>query len=165
MINKRNLMKSTLAASFVSGALAVSPGIALADDEATVRAFYTDLLSGTTKPNLDERVRAIVAEDWKSTPQPLGGPGAEGMVKTLQAFGQLIPDLKWEPVEIWQSGDTWIVRGKATGTPQGPFLGIEPTGKSFEVMSIDVHTMEDGKFKTSYHVEDWATAMRQLTAQ
>jgi hypothetical protein len=30
-------------------------------------------------------------------------------------------------------------------------------------MSIDVHTIEDGKIKRSYHLEDWAGAMRQLS--
>jgi hypothetical protein len=27
----------------------------------------------------------------------------------------------------------------------------------------DVHTVEDGKIKRTYHVEDWAGAMRQLS--
>lgn len=165
MITKRSLLKSSLALAVLGSTLAISGGNAMANDEATIRAFYEDLLSGTTKPDLANRVRAVISEDWVSTPQPFGGPGAEGMIRTLQGFGQLIPDLKWEPIEIIQSGNRFTVRGKATGTPQGPFLGIEPTGKSFEVMSIDVHTVEDGRITTSYHVEDWATAMQQLTAQ
>ena len=44
-----------------------------------------------------EDVSAVVVEDWVSTPTPLGGPGAEGFFQTLQVFGDLIPDLNWEP--------------------------------------------------------------------
>ena len=29
-------------------------------------------------------------------------------------------------------------------------------------MSIDIHTVENGKIVTSYHIEDWAGAIRQL---
>lgn len=146
-------------------ALAVVAGQAFADDMATVRSFYADLLTTPADVTLDG-VRSVVAEDWKSTPTPLGGPGAEGMFTTLQAFGGLIPDLKWEVQEIWQDGDTYIVRGRATGTPVGPFLGVDPaTGKSFDIMSIDVHRVEDGRLKESYHIEEWLTAIGQLTAQ
>jgi len=136
-----------------------------ADDMATVRSFYSDLLT-TPGDVTGEDVREVVAEDWKSTPTPLGGPGAEGFLTTLGVFGGLIPDLKWEVQEIWQDGDTYIVRGIATGTPEGPFLGVDPaTGKSFEIMSIDVHRVEDGRLKESYHIEEWLTAIRQLTAE
>lgn len=154
-------LQTLLAAS----ALAAISIPAFADDMATVRSFYYDLLTTPADATLDA-VRAVVAEDWKSTPTPLGGPGAEGFHTTLQAFGGLIPDLKWEVQEIWQDGDTYIVRGLATGTPQGPFLGVDPaTGKSFEIMSIDVHRVEDGRLKESYHIEEWLTAIGQLTAE
>lgn len=148
-----------------AAAIALSAASAFADDMATVRNFYSDLLTTPADVTL-EGVRAVVAEDWKSTPTPRGGPGAEGMYKTLLGFGGLIPDLKWEVQEIWQDGDTYIVRGLATGTPVGPFLGIDPpTGKSFEIMSIDVHRVEDGRLKESYHIEEWLTAMGQLRAE
>ena len=29
-------------------------------------------------------------------------------------------------------------------------------------MSIDIHTLKDGRIVRSYHVEDWARAMRQI---
>lgn len=148
-----------------AAAFAVMACPAVADDMATVRSFYEDLLT-TPADVTAEAVRAVVAEDWKSTPTPLGGPGAEGFLKTLGVFGGLIPDLKWDVQEIWQDGDTYIVRGIATGTPEGPFLGVDPaTGNSFEIMSIDIHRVEDGRLKESYHIEDWLTAIGQLTAQ
>ena len=42
-------------------------------------------------------------------------------------------------------------------------MGLPTDGsKSFKMMTIDIHTVEDGKIKSSYHLEDWATAMKQL---
>ena len=135
------------------------------DDLAVVNAFYSDLL--TTPADVSEAdVRAIVTDDWVSIPTPRGGAGADGLIQTLGIFGQVVPDLTWEPQEILQDGNRFIVRSRATGTPIGPFFGIEtPTGKSFDIMTIDIHTVEDGQIVQSYHVEAWATAIRQLTAE
>ena len=46
-----------------------------------------------------------------------------------------------------------------------PSMGVPHGGKSFRVMSIDVHTIRDGKIVRSYHVEDWMGATRQLAAK
>lgn len=160
----------TIAKCIASAGLAIAVSMAALpafaqDDMDVVKRFYADLLT-TPADATPEAVREVVAEDWESTPTPLGGPGAEGLVNTLGAFGQLIPDLTWEPQEILQDGNRFIVRGRATGTPVGPFFGVDPaTGKSFDIMSIDIHTVEDGKIVRSYHVEEWATAIQQLTAE
>lgn len=158
------MKKLARALGCTGAALLLSGSVAFADDRAVVERFYSDLLT-TPADATGELVREIVAEDWQSTPTPLGGPGAEGFAETLSAFGQIVPDLTWEAEEILQDGNRYIVRGRATGTPAAPFLGIDPpTGKSFDIMSIDIHTVEDGRILRSYHVEEWATAIRQLTA-
>ncbi len=76
-----------------------------------------------------------------------------------------VPDLKWEIKEILVSGNQVTVRGEATGTPAGEFMGAPHSGKSFKLMSIDVHTLEGGKMVRSYHIEDWLGAVRQLSAK
>ncbi len=154
-------MRMTLTAL---AAAALIPAGALADDLDVIKAFYADLLT-TPADATGEMVRDVVTEDWVSIPTPRGGPGAEGLAKSLAAFGQAVPDLNWEPQEILQDGNRYIVRSIATGTPAVPFLGVEPTGKSFEIMSIDIHTVEDGKIVQSYHVEEWLSAKYQLQAE
>lgn len=129
-----------------------------------VETFY-HMLSNPTDPELATMAEKVIAENWDSEPTPRGGDGLMGFVRSIQAFGQMIPDLNWEPQEILQDGNRYIVRSIATGTPTQPFMGIQPNGNSFEIMSIDIHTVEDGKIVTSYHVEEWATAMRQLSGQ
>ena len=83
----------------------------------------------------------------------------------VTGFGKLIPDLTWDVKEVLVAGDRVIVRSEASGTPQGPFFGVPLGGKSFQIMTIDVHTVSDGKLVTAHHVEDWAGAIRQLTAK
>ncbi|MEM8557158.1 MAG: ester cyclase [Bacteroidota bacterium] len=132
----------------------------------TVRAFYTDVLSApaeTTK----ERYYELFSPSVVSIPTPPGGLGAEGMLNTIAFLGQVVPDLHWEPEEIIDLNDgRFVVRGRAAGTPVGPFFGVEPpTGRGFEIMSIDILTLEEGKIVHVYHLEDWTSALAQLTAE
>ena len=136
-----------------------------ANDMETVKAFYSQLLSQPTRTDLDATAAQVVTENWVSIPTPRGGPDREGLVKSLVGFGETIPDLSWEPQEILQDGNRFIVRSIAKGTPVKPFFGVEPTGKSFEIMSIDIHTVEDGLIAQSYHIEQWVQAIRQLKTE
>ncbi len=134
-------------------------------DEDTVRAFYTDVLTSPAETTA-ERYYELFSPEVVSIPTPPGGPGAQGMLNTIAFLGQVVPDLSWEPQEIIALGDgRFVVRGLASGTPVGPFFGVEPpTGRRFEIMSIDILTVDAGKIVHTYHLEDWTSAVAQLTA-
>lgn len=158
-------MKSHLLSSLrpvLLGLVLTFPFAANGADIEVVKAFYSDLLSNPHGADLGDRVRKVVVEDWVSIPTPRGGKGAEGFVNSLRVFGQKLPDLKWEPQEILQDGNRYIVRSIASGTPAQPFFGVQPNGKSFQIMSIDIHTVENGRIVRSYHIEEWHKAIRQL---
>jgi len=140
-------------------------GAAFADDKATVQIFY-DFLSNPGSETHAEAFSGVVTEDWESIGDYSGKTksGAE-LIAQLGGFAQLIPDLNWKVEEMIQGEDRVIVRGRATGTPVGPLFGVDGKGKSFEIMSIDIHTLENGKITRTYHVEDWSGALRQLSAQ
>lgn len=46
---------------------------------------------------------------------------------------------------------------------QATFLGVPPGARVFRSMSIDIHTVRDGKLVLAHRVDDWAGAIRQLT--
>lgn len=157
----------------VSGALALSlfgllvdAGLAQANDRSVVEAFYTRLLSSATAPDIPERASTIIAANWESIGDYSGAnKSREQFVRQLQGFGKLMPDLKWSVQEILQQGDRFVVRSRVTATPTGPLFGVPPSGKSFDIMTIDIHTVANGAIVRSYHVEDWAGALRQISAQ
>ena len=157
-------MRKTLVAISLAASTLVSP--VFADDIDTVRAFYADLLS-TPAETTKERYFELFSPDVVSIPTPPAGPDAHGMLSTIAYIGQVLPDLKWEPLEIIETDDNrFVVRGRATGTPVGPFFGVAPaTGKSFDIMSIDIVAVADGKIVHVCHLEDWTGAIAQLTAK
>ena len=140
-------------------------GAAMADDKKTVQAFY-DFLSNPASKDHGGKFKTVIADDWQSIGDYSGkSKSGDELVGQMGGFAKLIPDLNWAVEEIIQSDNRVVVRGKATGTPQGPLFGVDGKGKSFEIMSIDIHTIEGGKITRTHHVEDWAGALRQLKAQ
>ncbi len=154
----------TMAVSMLAMVAAV-PATA-ADDRKVVEGFYATVLGGVTAADLTDRANAILAPIWESTGDYSGKEKTrEQFVAQLTGFGKLIPDLKWAPQEILQSGNRFVVRSRFTGTPKGPLFGVDGAGRSFDAMSIDVHTVENGKIVKTYHVEDWGAVMRQLSGK
>jgi len=137
-----------------------------ADEKAVVQTFY-DFLSNPASQEHADAFSANTAEQWQSIGDYSGKTKQKdqfvGQVSGF--FAKLIPDLNWEVQEMVQEGNTIVVRSRATGTPNGPLFGVDGAGKSFDILTIDIHTIENGKIVNSYHVEDWAGALQQLSGK
>jgi len=150
---------------FASAALATLATGAFADDKDTVTTFY-DLLSNPGSAEHVAAFEAATSEDWTSMGDYSGNNKTrEAFLGQVGGFGQLMPDLNWAIQDIHQDGDTFVVRSRATGTPVAPFFGVDGEGRSFDIMTIDIHELEDGVIARTYHVEDWAGALQQLSGQ
>lgn len=155
---KTVLAAATLvAASFATGAFA--------DNKDTVQTFY-DLLSN---PGSESHTAAFVeatSADWVSVGDYSGkDKPRDAFIGQVGFFAKLMPDLNWAVQDMHMDGDFVTVRSRATGTPLGPLFGVDGEGRSFDIMTIDIHELEDGKIVRSYHVEDWAAALQQLSGK
>ena len=131
---------------------------------ASVAPFYRALNADFAKDSA-ALVRQATTPDWVSC---RGNDDCNTRDQVIAGIGQRlksIPDLRWDIKEVLVSGNQVTVRGEATGTPAGEFMGAPHSGKSFRLMSIDVHTLDGGKMVRSYHIEDWMGAVRQLTGK
>jgi len=138
---------------------------AAANEKAVVQTFY-DFLSNPASEKHAAALTAVTAESWESIGDYSGVAKTRNkFVAQVGGFGKLIPDLNWAVEEMIQEGGRVVVRSRATGTPVGPLFGVDGKGKKFDILTIDIHTVEDGKIVRTYHVEDWAGALRQLGAK
>jgi len=129
-----------------------------------VRPFYTQCLTVNPDANVAETMGKLLADGFQSRGS-VDVKSKEQLIGQVQFFWKLIPDLKWEIQEMYQDGNTVIVRSMASGTPNGDFMGVKATGaKSFKTMTIDMHTVENGQVIKVHHLEDWSTAIKQLSA-
>jgi predicted ester cyclase len=153
-------------AAFAASAHAQGSAALTLDEARRIVAPFYDALNRPATKNVDELFASVTTSDWQSC----GGNDVcvprQVVVGAVKRRGADVPDLAWAIVDVRVAGaDTIVVRGEATGTPAREFFGVAPTGKAFRVMSVDVHTVRDGRIARSYHVEDWAGAMRQVRAR
>lgn len=152
----------TIAASLALSTLTTG---AMADDTAAVQVFY-DLLSNPGSTEIAAAFQTVTSEDWVSIGNYSGQDETrEEFLGQMGGFAQLIPDLDWDVQAMHQDGNFVTVRSRATGTPVAPFFGMDGEGRSFDILTIDIHELEDGVIVRSYHVEDWAGALGQLSGQ
>ena len=138
--------------------------IAYADGEHSVEVFY-ELLSNPVL-NRTRCVFKCIFPDWESIGDYSGKTkNRENFLAQMGGMAKLVPDLNWAIEDMFEDDDKVVVRSRATGTPSGPFFGVDGQGRSFDIMTIDVHELEDGRIVRSYHVEDWAGALRQLSGK
>ena len=69
----------------------------------------------------------------------------------IQGYRQAFPDLQLDVDRYIAEGDFVAFWGRATGTHEGQFMGIEPTGNRIDIVGINVVRVEDGKI-----TERWA---------
>lgn len=130
-------------------------------NKAIVRRIYEELWDGRDLGVADEVIAAegYVNYDTGLVPAP-GGP--EDMKQTVRMVTAAFPDNRHRVEEMIAEGDTVVARVTLTGTHEGPFMGIPPTGRKIEVTEIHVYRMRGGKAVEHRVGRDDLGAMRQL---
>ena len=157
------LISAAALSSTASSAQSAGP-MTMQEGRRLIAPFY-DMLNMPATKDLKALSESVMAPDWRS----YSGEGAfknrDEFVGQVGGFGKLIPDLAWNIKEVLVDGNRVIVRSEASGTPAAPLFGVAPSGRGFRIMTIDIHTVQDGKLIAAYHVEDWAGAIRQISAK
>jgi predicted ester cyclase len=127
-----------------------------------VRSFSTDCVTVNTHADDGAIVNRLLADSFQS----IGSADTKGKAQLtgqVQFFRKLIPDLKWEFQEMLQDGNKVVVTSTASGSPEGDFMGLNLDGsKSFKIMTIDIHRVEQNQITQAHYLEDWPTAIKQM---
>ncbi len=129
--------------------------------KALIAPFY-DALNAPSAKDVKGLIESVTAPDWRSFSSETVSKGRDELIQQVVGFGKALPDLRWDIKEVFADGDRIVVRSEAGGTPAGDFMGVPHGGRSFSVMAIDIHTVVEGRLVRAHHVEDWASALRQL---
>jgi len=132
--------------------------------EGIVKNFYDSLNAPGTK-NVEALVTSATHDNWLSFSGEKIYKNRAAFIGQAVGFGKMIPDLAWNVKEVIPSpcGTKIVVRSEASGTPVMPLFGVENTHKkTFRIMAIDLHTVQDGKLVRVFHAEDWKSALAQL---
>jgi steroid delta-isomerase-like uncharacterized protein len=123
-----------------------------------VRQLFDRIVSGDTKD-----VAQIFAPDWVNVDTALPSmKGIEGARQLLTLFSTAFPGCQLEFIQLVGEGDEVAAHFSFSGTHQGAFLNIPPTGKSFSVTGTGIFRLRDGKLVENRVVFDALGLMQQL---
>lgn len=111
------------------------------------RHFYEQAWNQGNLDVIDE----LTASDFVGHATPAGEiAGPDGVKQYIATMREAFPDVEFTIEDQIAEGDRVVTRWTASGTHQGEFAGIPPTGKQAEVSGIAITRVAGGKF-----VEGW----------
>jgi steroid delta-isomerase-like uncharacterized protein len=107
---------------------------------------------------------ALIADDFVEHEDSSGFPPTkDGVLEFFRMLRTAFPDLRMQVEDVIASGDKAVARVAATGTHQGEFVGIPPTGRSVAVQVIDIMRFDDaGLVCEHWGLTDTMAMMQQL---
>jgi predicted ester cyclase len=90
------------------------------------------------------------------------GPGVEGIEEYWRGLGESFPDFKLDVDVILADDDYVTLVYRLSGTHTGCFMGHAPTGKRFEVRSLQLGRFEDGLMVERWGATDTLGILTQL---
>jgi steroid delta-isomerase-like uncharacterized protein len=96
---------------------------------------------------------------------PLAGGTTQGLDQIKQVFQTYFvafPDLAMEVGEILIDGDRAAVQATYTGTDQGGFMGMPPSGRHVSIPMVFLYEFKDGKIVRDRRMYDFTGLLIQV---
>ena len=112
--------------------------------------------------NIDVAVETFATDAVDHDPAPGQGPGREGFKQFFAELTSAFPDAHIEPAHMVTDDEHVVVAYTLSGTHEGDFNGISPTGKKIEVRGVQIGRFEDGKIVERWGSSDELGILKQL---
>ncbi len=133
--------------------------MSLETNKALMRRFYEEFWCRGNADAVDE----FVAPSYVDHQLPEGWPqGREGLKQLVCEWRTGFPDMSETIDDLIAEGDRVVGRFVLTGTHEGPFRGIAPTGVKVRVTGIDIVRIADGRICEWWYSEDTLGLLQQL---
>jgi steroid delta-isomerase-like uncharacterized protein len=135
-----------------------------ATNKAALRRFHEAVSTGDAEA-ISKTIDEVVHPDVLiRTPLPIAATGTQAMKEVLAVLHRAFPDLQVHIEDVIAEGDKVVTRNTVTGTHQGEYMGIAPTGRSVTYKEILIARFTDGRITETWLVVDVLSQMRQLGA-
>jgi steroid delta-isomerase-like uncharacterized protein len=96
------------------------------------------------------------------TPLPIEATGAQAAKQVWATLLRAYPDLHLSVEDLIAEGDKVVSRMVVTGTHQGEYMGLPPTGRSVSYDEIFIFRFVEGRIAETWGVVDVLSQMKQL---
>jgi steroid delta-isomerase-like uncharacterized protein len=133
-------------------------------NKATLRRLQGALSSGDWAL-IAKTIDEVVAPDALiRTPLPIAATGAGRLKEVFGRLHRAFPDLQITAEDLIAEGDKVVARNTVTGTHQGEYMGLPPTGRSVTYDEIFIVRFAGGRIAETWGVVDVLAQLRQLGA-
>ena len=129
-------------------------------NKALVRQLVEEAINQGNISAIDELLIPDFVEHEELPPGIPSGREAPKVLFTM--LRSAFPDLKATTEHLIAEGDEVVLHMTWTGTHEGEFMGIPPTGKRISINVIDILGMAEGKCVEHWGVMDSMAMMQQL---
>ena len=96
------------------------------------------------------------------TPLPVQATGAQALKQVWAMLLRGLPDLHVTVEDLIAEGDKVVSRNSVTGTHQGEYMGLPPTGKSVTYNEIFIVRFAEDRIAETWGFVDVLSQMKQL---
>ncbi|MGB9182677.1 MAG: ester cyclase [Solirubrobacteraceae bacterium] len=131
-------------------------------NKAAVRRFQDAMNSGDAtliSNTIDELVEPAALIH---TPLPIQATGAQLLKEVFARLHRAFPDLHITIDDLIEEGDKVVSRQSVTGTHQGEYMGVQPTGRSVTYNEVFLVRFVDGRIVETWGIVDVLAQVRQL---
>ena len=130
-------------------------------NKATLSRFHDAVNTGDAEV-ISKTIDEVVEPDVLfHAPVPTGATGAQALKQVWAVLLRAFPDLHVAVEDVIAEGDK-VARNTVTGTHQGEYRGLAPTGKSVTYNEIFVVRFADSRIAEIWGVVDVLSQMKQL---
>jgi steroid delta-isomerase-like uncharacterized protein len=133
-------------------------------NKATFRRFHDAMNTGDSEV-ISKTIDEVFEPDVLiRTPLPVDATGAQAIKEVFERLYRAFPDLHVTVEDLIEEGDKVVGRNSVTGTHQGEYMGLPPTGKSITYNEIFIFRFAGGRIAETWGVVDIFSQLRQLGA-
>lgn len=136
--------------------------MSLEDNKTIVRAVIEEAWNKGNIAMLDTLIAADYVDHDNTIPGPDDVPAREHAKQSVAAYRAAFPDLRMSVEAMAGEGDIVVTRWTATGTHNGPLLGVAPTGRRVSVTGMFMDRIAQGQMAESWASWDTLGLLRQL---
>jgi len=126
-----------------------------------MRRFYEKVFHQSNVTTIDE-VMAPNFVNHSASQLGLTGGDIQHVTQFVSMALQAFPDLHYTVEELITEGDKIVARLTISGTQQGAFMGMPPTGKHATISDVEIFRITGGKAVENWVQADFLGLVQQL---
>ena len=126
------------------------------------KAVVTEFIERVWEQLDPDAVDDLVADDFESHAWPTNGDGKGFLKQTTERMAKTLADIDFTVDDLIAEDDKVVARVRSSARQVGEFMGMPPSGRTYEIGEIHIFRLRDGKLVEHWDQIDTMGLMKQL---